>query len=142
MNCYLTKSNPKIWKTLDYLKALDRNVPDWWSDVCKDAEPGDILFIGIAGKDAGIYAKATVISCLRWDTPDREFYVNPKDIKERLGADIDADSFRNLVLEHQPILEARLTEIPELRRVAKWLHVQGARCRLTEDEAEALNALI
>ncbi len=109
--------------------------------MCKDTQPGDILFIGISGKDAGIYAKATVISCPRWDTPDREFYVNPEDIKERLGPNIDADSFRNLILEDRPILEARLTEIPELRRVAKWLHVQGACCRLTEDEAEALNAL-
>ena len=74
-------------------------------------------------------------------TPDREFYVNPEDMKKRLGADIDAGSFRNLVLEARPIPEARLTEIPELRRVAKWLHVQGACCRLTDDEAEALNAL-
>ncbi len=136
MSCYLTKSNPNIWKTQEYLKGLGTNMPDWWSDVCKDTRLGDILFIGISGKDAGIYAKTTVISCPRWDTPDREFYVNPEDVEERLGADINADSFRNLVLEARP------TEIPELRRVAKWLHVQGACCRLTEDEAEALNALI
>ncbi len=68
--------------------------------------------------------------------------MNPQDIKKRLGAYIDADSFRNLVFEDRTILEARLTEIPELRRVAKWLHVQGACCRLTEDEAKALNALM
>ena len=140
MSCYLTKSNPNVWRTQEYLEGLGTNVPDWWSDVCKHTEPGDILFIGISGKNAGIYAKATVISRPRWDTPDHEFYVNPEDIKERLGADIDAGSFHNRV--DRPILEARLTEIPQLRRVAKWLHVQGACSRLTDDECEALNALI
>jgi len=140
MSCYLTKSNPNVWKTQEYLTGSGTNVPDWWSDVCKHTEPGDILFIGISGINAGIYAKATVISRPRWDTPDHEFYVNPEDVKERLGADIDTGSFQNRV--DRPILEARLTEIPELRRVAKWLHVQGACCRLTDDECEALNALI
>jgi len=141
MSFYLTKSNPKIWKTQEYLRTLDMNVPDWWSDVCKDTNPGDILFIGISGPEAGIYARATVISRPRWDMPDREFYVKPEDTKERLGADIDPDSFRNLLLEGRPILEARLCEIPELKRVARLLHVQGGCCTLTEGEGEALNAL-
>jgi hypothetical protein len=93
MSCYLTKSNPNI----EYLRGLEVNAPDWWSDVCRDTKPGDVLFIGISGTDAGIYARAIIISYPRWDTPDPEFYVNPKDIKERLGADIDTDSFQNLV---------------------------------------------
>ncbi len=125
MTCYLTKSNPSIWRTQEYLRSLGTNAPDWWSDVCKDAEPGDVLFIGISGKDAGIYAKATIRSHPHPDTPDLEFYVNPEDIHERLGADIDSDSFQNRV--NRPILETRLMEIPELKRVAKWLHAQGAR---------------
>lgn len=89
--------------------------------MCTHTKPGDMLFIGISGKNAGIYAKATVISRPCWDTPDHEFYVNPEDIRERLGADIDAGSFHNRV--DRPVLEARLNEIPQLRRVAKWLHV-------------------
>ncbi len=143
MKCYLTKSNPKKWRMLDYLRRMQLvtdELPDWWSDVCNDAEPGDTLFIGISGPDAGIYAKATIISTPYSDTPDDEFYVNPKDLVERLGAYIDIDSFRNLV--DIPILESKLMEIPALRHVAKWLHVQGSRRKLTDEEGEALNRLI
>ncbi len=84
MKYYLTKSNPNVWKTQEYLKGLGTNVPDWWSDVCKDAEPRDPLFIGVSGENAGIYGKATIISCPCFDTPDLEFYINPQDAKQRL----------------------------------------------------------
>ncbi len=43
---------------------------------------------------------------------------------------------------HRPILEHNLTIIPELKRIAKWLHLQGAACHLREEEAEALDRLI
>lgn len=142
MRCYLSKSSPRIWKTREYLRGLDIDMPDWWSDVCKDVQPGDTLFIGVSGEEAGIYARATIVSRARPDTPDREFYVNPKDVKERLGADIDGNSFRNLLREGRPILEDRLNAIPQLGRVARWLHVQGGCCRLSLGECEALNALV
>jgi hypothetical protein len=138
MAYYLTKSNPNKWRLKDYLKALDEGDPGWWSDVCKDAKPGDILFIGLSGGDAGIYAKANIISRPYLGIPDREYYINSKDVKQRLG--VDVGSFHNLV--DRPILEHSLLKIKELNRVARWLHVQGGNRHLTEKEGRVLNRLI
>ena len=143
MKCYLTKADPNKWRMLDYLRKVQSGtieLPDWWSEVCEDVEPGDTLFIGIEGPDGGIYAKATIISPPYSDTPDDEFYVNLEDLSERLGAYIDIKSFQNLI--DRPILESKLMEIPALGRVAKWLHVEGSRLKLTGEECEALNKLI
>ena len=137
MKYYLTKANPNKWRLQDYLRSLGTDVPFWWSEVCEDAEPGDILYIGLSGDKAGIYGKATITSDPNPDTPDQEYAVPPGSAKERLGANID--SFHNLV-DH-PILEATLRR-RSLERVADWLHIQGAVCHLEHEEAEAICRLI
>lgn len=139
MSSYLTKVNPNKWRLQDYLTSLGTDIPECWSDVCRDAKPGDALFIGLSGKEAGIYAKATITSRPYYDYFYEEFYVNLEDAKQkRLGASID--SFQNKI--DCPVFERDLLGIAELRRVARWLHVQGGCCHLTEEEAEALNRLI
>ncbi len=141
MSYYLTKANPNKWMLLHFLKDLDKGAPSWWSDVCKDAKPGDTLFMGLSGeKEAGIYAKATIISDPKYNTPDQDYAIPPGSAKERLGADIDTDSFKNLI--ERPIMEKILEDVPELRPIARWLHAQGARRHLTDEQGEAIDRLI
>lgn len=146
MSYLLTKSNPNKWRLKDYLRDLDTDdtewYPEWWSDVCKDTKPGDTLFIGVSGEEAGIYAKATIASLPCFRTIDEEYAVPPGSAKQRLGADIEIDSFRNLIIHPPPVLESDLLRIPELKRIARWLHIQGAACHLTEEEGEAIDRLI
>jgi hypothetical protein len=44
-------------------------------------------------------------------------------------------------LIHCPILEQNLMAIPELKRIAEWLHFQGATRQFTKEEAEAIDTL-
>ncbi|MCL0094918.1 EVE domain-containing protein [Dehalococcoidales bacterium] len=78
MNYYLTKSNPNTFRLQDYLQVISPTEESRWT-VCKDATPGDTLFIGLAGKEAGIYARATITSdpIFRGDDPD--FWIDPKE---------------------------------------------------------------
>ena len=136
MKCYLTKSNPNTFRLQDYL-ATSPTESRW--TVCKDAKPGDILFIALAGEEAGIYATATLTSTPIHGPEGPDFWVSPEEAaKPRWRSNISLS--QNLI--HSPILEQNLMAIPELKRVAKWLHLQGAACHLTEKEAEAIGRLI
>lgn len=139
MRYQLIKSNPNLYKLLDALNIY-RNAADvgMWT-ACKDAKPGDTLFIGQAGEKAGIYARATVASTPTLETPDDEFWVNPAGVRKptwmsRLAA---FENFR-----HHPLLEQNLIVIPVLRRVSKLLHIQGAVYHLRKEEGEAIDRLI
>jgi len=136
MNLYLTKSNPNTFRLQDFLSHYPRE--GRWT-VCKDAKPGDTLFIGLAGEQAGIYATATITSTPIFAGEDPDFWISPEEAaKPRWRADIEFSE--NLV--QSPIRAQNLAAIPELKRIAKWLHLQGAVCHPTEDEARALNRLI
>lgn len=136
MNHYLTKSNPNTFRLQDYL-ATSPTESRW--TVCKDAKPGDSLFVGLAGKKAGIYAKATITSIPTFGGEDPDFWISPEEAaKPRWRADIEFSENRI----NRPILGKDLMAVPELKRIAKWLHRQGAACHLTEDEARALNRLV
>jgi len=80
--------------------------------------------------EAGIYAKATIKSSAYKQIPDKEFFINPGDISERLGADVEA--FHNLV--KNPEQRRDLKMIPELYRVIRLLHIQGGCYHLTDKE--------
>lgn len=136
MNYYLTKSNPNTFRLQDYLGTFPTT--SRWT-VCKDAKPGDTLIIGLSGKEAGIYATATIASTSTFGGEDPDFWINPEEAaKARWRANIKFSE--NLI--HCPILEQNLMAIPELKRIAKWLHFQGATCHLTKEEAEAIDMLI
>lgn len=136
MNYYLTKSNPNVFRLQDFL-ATPLEGSRW--TVCRDAKPGDILFIGLAGEEAGIYARATITAPPIHRGEDPDFWIDPKEAaKPRWRADIEFSINR----VQSPILEQNLAAIPELKRIAKWLHLQGASCHLTEQEAQLLNRLI
>jgi len=138
MSYYLTKSNPNIYKLQDALNFY-RGIPDVNWTTCKDAKPGDILFIGQAGEEAGIYARAIIASTTTFEAPeDHPFFVNPKDAR-KLAWMAPLEPFENL---RHPILEPNLLAIPELKRIAKWLHLQGAVCHLSDEEGEAIDKLI
>lgn len=135
MNYYLTKSNPDTFRLQDYL-ATDPEESRW--TVCKDAEPGDTLFIGLSGEEAGIYAKATITSPPTYGGEDPDFWISPEEAKKpRWRAEIEFSQIRRY-----PILEQNLMAISELKRMSKLLHRQGAACHLTEEEAEAIDRLI
>jgi len=139
MNYYLAKSNPNTFRLRDYLASLPALPTESRWTVCKDAKPGDTLVIGLSGKEAGIYAAATITSLPTFGGEDPDFWVSPEEAaKPRWRADIKF--FQNLI--QCPIPEQNLMASPELKRVAKWLHLQGAACYLTEEEARALNKLI
>ncbi len=135
MNYYLTKSNPNTFRLQDYL-AEDPRESRW--TVCKDAEPGDTLFIGLSGEEAGIYAMATITSNPILGPEEPDFWISPEEArKPRWRAEIEFSLIRRY-----PILEQNLMAISELKRVSKLLHRQGAACHLTEEEAEAIDRLI
>lgn len=136
MNYYLTKSNLNTFRLQDFLAT--RPMEARWT-ICKDAKPGDTLFIGLAGEEAGIYATATVTSPPTYGGEAPDFWVDPEEAaKPRWRADINISENR----VYSPIPEQNLVTIPELKRIAKWLHLQGASCHLTEEEAEAIDRLI
>ena len=138
MKYYLTKSNPNTFRLQDYLAHSPIPTESRWT-VCKDAKPGDTLFIGLAGEEAGIYAKATITLTPTKGGEDPDFWIYPEEArKPRWRAEIELSQNR----VNRPILEQNLMAIPELKRISKWLHLQGAACHLTEEEAEALNKLI
>ena len=136
MNYYLTKSNPNTFRLQDYL-ATDPEESRW--TVCKDAKPGDTLVIGLSGEEAGIYATATITSPPTPGPESPDSWVSPKEAaKPRWRAEI---KFSRGQIRY-PILEENLVAIPELKRIAKLLHRQGAVCHLTEEKAEAIDRLI
>ena len=135
MNYYLTKSNPDTFRLQDYLATSPKE--SRWT-VCKDAKPGDTLFIGLSGEEAGIYAKATITSSPTYGGEVPDFWVNPEEAKKpRWRAEILFSTIRR-----RPILEQNLAAISELKRASKLLHRQGATCHLTEEEAVAMDRLI
>ena len=135
MSDYLTKSNPNIFRLQEFLVASPEEAR--WT-VCKDAEVGDTLFIGLSGKEAGIYATATITKLPTYGGEDPDFWIDPKEAaKPRWRAEI---KFSRIL--RSPILKRSLIAIPELERKAKWLNLQGAACHLTEEEAEAIDRLI
>jgi len=136
MNYYLTKSNPNTFRLQDYLATCPTE--SRWT-VCKDAKPGDTLFIALAGEEAGIYATATITSTPTPGPEGPDFWVSPEEAaKPRWRAEIEFS--RGWI--RCPMLEENLVAIPELKRIAKLLHRQGAACHLTEEEAEAIDRLI
>ena len=138
MSYYLTKSNPNVYKLRDALDFYQGMSDISWT-TCKHAKPGDILFIGQAGEEAGIYARAIVASTTILEAPDdHPFFVNPEDAR-KLAWMAPLEPFENL---KHPILEYNLKAILILERIAKWLHLQGAACHLTDEEGEAIDRLI
>ena len=138
MSYYLTKSNPNIFRLQDYLKTVSPGEKSRWR-VCRKAKPGDTLFIGLAGKEAGIYAAATITSTpiARGGNPD--LFISPEEAaKPRWRADIEFSINR----VQCPIPEQALAAIPELKPIAEWLHRQGACRYLTEKQGQILNRLI
>ena len=135
MNYYLTKSNPNTFRLQDYL-AEDPKESRW--TVCKDAKPGDTLFIGLSGKEAGIYATATITSSPTYGGEDPDFWISSEEArKPRWRAEIKFSTIRSY-----PIPEQNPAAISELKRISKLLHRQGAACHLTEEEVEAIDRLI
>jgi len=137
MSYYLTKSNPNVYKLRDALNFY-RGISDVSWTTCKDAEPGDILFIGQSGEEAGIYARAIVASTTTLEAPDDNFFVNPEDAR-KLAWMATLEPFENL---KHPLLEHNLKAILILERVVKLLHLQGTAYHLTEEEGEAIDRLI
>ena len=136
MNYYLTKANQNTFRLQDYLATSPKK--SRWT-VCKDAKSGDTLYIGLAGEKAGIYATAIITSTPIFTGEDADFWISPEEAaKPRWRADIELLDNR----VHSPILEQNLATIPELKRIAKWLHLQGAACHLTAEEAKAIDQLI
>lgn len=133
MSYHLTKSNPSIYRLRE---ALDyyRGVGDVSWTICKNAKPGDILFIGQSGEEAGIYAKAIVADYPTEENVDDNFWVDPG------GAGVRAwmAPIEGLVPMKYPVLEPLLRKFPDLERVVKWLHRQGKACYLDDEEGEAL----
>jgi len=140
MSYYLSKSNPSIFKIEACLEdwLASRSTEGYWS-ICKDAKPGDILFIGASGKAAGIYAKAVVESPATFKPGEPDFWVSA----ERAGKPMwraDIRILKNLVGKQKT--DRYLETIPNLMRVARWLHIQGQSCHLTQLEGRELDALI
>ena len=121
MSYYLSKSNPRVYKLQEALIHY-RGLPDVYWTICKDAEIGDIIFIGQSGSEAGIYAKAIVASIPSLQEPDDKFWVNIKDTKEPMWM----AHLSTLVIHRHPVLERILKTVPLLTAVVKWLHSQGA----------------
>ena len=138
MSYYLTKSNPNVYKLQDALNYY-RNVADVSWTICKDAELGDILFIGQSGEEAGIYAKAIVADYACFEAPDDpRFWVNPEGARKAAWM----APLESLNLIEPPILEENLRATPKLGWVVEWLHRQGKACHLTDEKGEAIDRLI
>jgi len=137
MRYYLAKSNPNVYQIRE---ALDyyRSVADVSWTICKDAKPGDILFIGQSGKEAGIYAKAIVTGDTFKAPYDFHFWLDPEEARKSAWF----APLESLVLMKHPILETALETasraFPELKRVVKWLHSQGKVRLLSDEEGKAL----
>jgi len=133
MSYYLTKSNPKIYKLRE---ALDyyRGIADISWTICKNAEPGDFLFIGQSGEEAGIYAKAIVADYTTFKELNDDFFIIPASVRKVAWV----APIEGLTPMRHPILESYLLAFPALEKVAKWLHCQGTTHHLSDEEGEAL----
>ncbi|MDO9333859.1 MAG: EVE domain-containing protein [Dehalococcoidales bacterium] len=138
MNYYVTKSNPYRYRLKDALEEYSRSAEVDWT-TCKNAKPGGILLIAASGKDAGIYAKATIVTEPIKDIPDDKYWVNPEDGAKKTWM-VEITSLQNLT--KHPITERELRACPELVRLAEWLHIQGTNRYLDDSEADAMNDLL
>ena len=136
MACYLVKSNPNNWRIFDYLRDLGNGEPESWT-VSPGVKAGDVLFMGASGEKAAIIATGVAASSPAYDTPERDYFVDHRHIKQKPMCKVN--SFRNLITN--PVTEAELKKVPELTRVAQWLHIQGGYTVLSDDEFQALERL-
>ena len=108
MSYYLTKSNPDIFRLQAFLGTSPENAR--WT-VCKDAKVGDTLFIGLSGKEAAIYATATITKLPTRGGEDPDFWIDPKETaKPRWRAEIE---FSQIL--RSPILTETLITVPEFK---------------------------
>jgi len=126
------KSNPSIYRlreALDYYRSV---AGVSWT-ICKNAEPGDILFVGQSGEEAGIYAKAIVADHATPEEVNDDFWVDPA------GTRVSAwmAPIEGLTPMRHPLLESYLRAFPVLERAARWLHCQGKARHLSDEEGEA-----
>ena len=136
MSYHLTKSNPEKFNLQDCLDGI-YSFNCWTTG--KKSKLGDVLFIGLSGKDAGIYIEALITSEPILQKPDGDGWTGPKEeLRERWMANI---RFLEKPIE-PPILERELESNPKLIRIADWLHMQGAVCYLSDEEGKALDDMI
>lgn len=136
MNYSVTKSNPDIW---DLISFLDSNIKtsDW--TIVKTARPNDLLFIGLSGKDAGIYAVARVCSAPQLTSEQDDEFTKTKGWFEKPRWRSRVQIIKSKA--NNPILEEELTNTFPLSDVSEWLHRQGASRLLFPEEAKALMKL-
>ncbi len=136
MGYHLTKSNPEKFNLQDCLDDIYSF--DCWT-TGKKSKPDDVLFIGLSGKDAGIYIKAVITSKPIFQKPDGDGWTGPKEeLRERWMAKVH---FPEKPIE-PPILEKELESNPKLIKIADWLHMQGAVRYLSDEEGKALEDMI
>jgi hypothetical protein len=132
----ISKCDPTIWDLLGFLRSNERE--QVWT-IIKTAKPGDILFLGLSGTHAGIYAVGKVISQPRLMTTTVTPYTVdltwPGKAKWRSRIRI----IKSLI--NSPVLEAQLRQNPDLVRIADWLHIQGTSTSLSPEQSIAIKKL-
>ena len=140
MEYCLVKTNPK---TYDLIRCLEENetFEGWSWSVGARVQPGNILFIGLSGSQAGIYARATIAGRPNRGNitgDDLGYWIDLEEAKkERFYAAVS--SFQKI---GAPISEHKLRTHPTLIKVADWLRNQGAVKYLTDKEGKAIDRLL
>ncbi|MDF0593386.1 AAA family ATPase [Methanotrichaceae archaeon M04Ac] len=140
---WIFQSNPKYYdleKNLEGIKEEDLDNFNWTvNQYANQIQTGDVAYLWTSGKDAGILAVATVISDPYYMSEVDEEFISDKKKEEGKQQWVD------LRIDHilpERIRRDDLIDHPTLGSMQIIRRPQGTNFMVTNEEAEALNALI
>jgi hypothetical protein len=114
-NFWVFQANPKFYRIIDALKAMDNAKWNWMvNQHKKKLQIGDKVIIWVCGDQAGVYALGTVTSEVKKFKDDNDaFYIDDSKSTERDRVNIRIDI--NLTTSGKPILKKEFLESPKLQ---------------------------
>lgn len=139
INYWVFQANPTIY---DISGALKAGILKTWSvkQFKKDINIGDKVILWVSGKDAGVYALATVsspVQNIKEDPQEYSYYINPSQKQEnadRVSLQLDYNLVNN------PISKATVLEHNILKDLTQG--IQGTNFQATQEQYDAILNMI
>ena len=137
---WIFQANPKYYRIVDALAALEE-LAFYVNRYKADIKVGDTVLLWVAGKAAGIYAKARVVS---------EVQVRAGDSTDQyqVTAAVDPTPKAQVLLKieqrfiTQPVLKTHLLDVPTLRNLMVVKQPNGTNFRVTAEQWAELSPLL
>jgi len=140
---WMFQGNPKRWRIFDSFKDPEFQSEQSWevNQYKNEIKKGDLALIWVAGKDAGIYAIADIVSDPRimGDIPNGKYWINQADANQQ---NLKVFVKIKQKLYDSPILRSELREIPELRQLKILNFSQGTNFPVTQREWAVIENII